>query len=69
MVSVLTWSAVDRWFEPRLDQTKDNKIDNCWFSGKGRSIKEKEQRLVGLESVLCIQVELHFYSRTVVSVT
>ena len=39
MISVL--SAVDRGFEPWLGQTKHY---------KARSIKEKEQRLVGSES-------------------
>jgi hypothetical protein len=32
MVSVLASIAVDRGFEPRSGQTKDNKIDICYFS-------------------------------------
>jgi hypothetical protein len=32
MVTVLASSAVDHGFEPRLDQTKDYKIDMCCFS-------------------------------------
>jgi hypothetical protein len=48
MVSVLGSSAVDRGFEPRSGQTKDYKIGICCFSA--RSIKEKKQRLIGLES-------------------
>ena len=34
MVSVLTSSAVDRVFEPRLGQTKDFEIDICCFSSR-----------------------------------
>ena len=49
MVSVLPSSAVDYVFEPWLDQTKDYKICNFCFCAK-HSSKEKEQRLVGLES-------------------
>jgi hypothetical protein len=41
MVSVLASSAVDRRFEPRLEQTKeDYKIGICYFSAK-----EKEQKI------------------------
>ena len=50
MVSVLATSAVDREFKPRSGQTKDYKIGICCFSAKARSIKEKEQRLVGSKS-------------------
>jgi hypothetical protein len=49
MVSVLASSAVNRGFEPQLGQTKDYKIGIWCFSAK-RSIKEKEQRLVGSQS-------------------
>jgi hypothetical protein len=48
--SVLATSAVDRKFKPRSGQTKDYKIGICCFSAKARSIKEKEQRLVGSKS-------------------
>ena len=35
MVSLLASSAVDRWFEPRSGQTKDNSYDLVtFFSGK-----------------------------------
>jgi hypothetical protein len=34
MVSVLASSAVDRGFEPRSGQTKDNEIGICCFSAK-----------------------------------
>jgi len=48
IVSVLASSEVDRGFEPQSGQTKDYKIGICcFFTIKARSIKEKEQRLVG----------------------
>ena len=50
MVSVLASSTVDRGFEPRSGQIKHYKIGICCFSVKPRSIREKEQRLVGMES-------------------
>jgi hypothetical protein len=46
MVSVLASSAVDRRFEPRSNQTKDNKNLICCFS----TINELEQRLIDSES-------------------
>jgi hypothetical protein len=49
MVSMLASSVVDRGYKPRSGQTKDYEIGICCFSAK-RSIKEKEQRLVGSES-------------------
>ena len=45
MASVLASSAVDRGFEPRLDQTNDYEIGICCFFDK-----EKEQILIGSES-------------------
>jgi len=33
-ISMLTWSAVDRGFEPRSGQTEDYKIGICCFSAK-----------------------------------
>ena len=51
MVSVFSSSVVDRGFETRSGQTKDYKIGICCLSVKHvRSIKEKEQTLVGSES-------------------
>jgi hypothetical protein len=50
MDSVFASSAVDRGFEPRSGETKDNKIGICCFSTKASSIKGKGQRLVGSES-------------------
>ena len=46
MVSVLASSAIDHVFKPRSGKTKHNKIGISLF----RSIKEKKQRMVGLES-------------------
>ena len=39
LVSVLTSSAVDCGFEPRLGQTKDYKIGICCFSTKYASLR------------------------------
>ena len=49
MVSVLASSVVVSGFVSRSGQTKDYKIGIWYFSAK-RSIKEKEQRLVGSQS-------------------
>jgi hypothetical protein len=49
---MLASSVVDRGFEPRSGQTKDYKIGICCFSAKHAAlIKEKEQTLVGSESL------------------
>ena len=51
MVSVLVSSAVDCWFDVWSGQTKDYKIGICCFFAKHTALnKEREQRLVGLES-------------------
>jgi hypothetical protein len=51
VVSMLTSSVVDHWFEPRSGQTKYYQICICCFFAKNTAfIKEKEQRLVGTES-------------------
>jgi len=42
--------VIDRWFEPRLDLTKDYRIGMFGFSASTPHDKEKEQRMVGLES-------------------
>jgi hypothetical protein len=41
MVSVFASSAVDREFEPRSGQTKDDKIDICCFSAKHAALMSK----------------------------
>ena len=41
MVSVFASSAVDREFEPRSGQTKDDKIDICCFSAKHAALRSK----------------------------
>jgi hypothetical protein len=43
MVSVLTSSAVDRWFEPRSGQTKDYEISICCFSAKHAALRRKSK--------------------------
>ena len=46
MVSMFASSAVDRGFEPRLDQTKDYKIGICCFSAKHASLRRKSKDLL-----------------------
>jgi hypothetical protein len=41
MVSVLASSAVDRWFEPRSDQTKDYDIGIYCFFAKHTALRSK----------------------------
>jgi hypothetical protein len=43
MVSVLASSAVDREFEPRSGQTKENKIGICYFSATHAALKRKRK--------------------------
>ena len=43
MVRVLASSVVDRGFEPRSGQTKDNKIGICCFSAKHVSLRRKSK--------------------------
>ena len=43
MVSVLASSAVDRGFEPRSGQAKDNKIGICCFSAKHAALRRKSK--------------------------
>ena len=43
MVSVLTWSVVDRVFEPRSDQTNDDTIGICCFSAKQEALSRKSK--------------------------
>ena len=43
MVSMLASSAVDRGFEPRLDQTKDDQIGMCCFLTKHAALRRKKQ--------------------------
>ena len=41
MVSVLASSVEGRWFDPRPGQTKDFKIDICYFSTKHALLRSK----------------------------
>ena len=43
MVSMLALSAVDRWFESRLGQTKDYKNGICCFSAKHAALRRKSK--------------------------
>ena len=43
MVSVLTSSTVDHWFEPQSGQTKDYKIGICCFSAKHAALRRKSK--------------------------
>ena len=43
MVSMLAWSAVDRGFKPRSDQSKDYKIGICCFSVKCTALRRKSK--------------------------
>jgi hypothetical protein len=43
MVSVLTSSAADHGFEPRLGQTKDYEIGICCFSAKHAALRRKRK--------------------------
>jgi hypothetical protein len=44
MVSMLTSSAVDRWFDPRSGQTKDYEIGICCFSAKHTALRSRRKR-------------------------
>ena len=43
MVSMLTSSVVDRWFEPQSGQTKDYEIGICYFSAKHTALRRKSK--------------------------
>jgi hypothetical protein len=43
MISMLTSSAVDHGFEPRLGQAKDNKVGICCFSAKHITLRSKSK--------------------------
>jgi hypothetical protein len=58
MISVLASSAVDFGFKPRSGQTKDYKIGICCFSAK-HAAKEKDQRLVGSECNITLDLKLN----------
>jgi hypothetical protein len=44
MVTMISLSAVDRGFEPRLGQTKDYKAGICCFSTKACRIRSKRNQ-------------------------
>ena len=43
MVSVLASNVVDHRFEPQSGQTKDYKIDICYFSAKHAALRRKSK--------------------------
>jgi hypothetical protein len=43
MVSVLASNAVDRGFESRSGQNKDNKIGICYFSAEHAALRSKNK--------------------------
>ena len=43
MVSMIVWSALDRGFEPRSCENKDNKIDICCFSTWQAALRSKSK--------------------------
>jgi hypothetical protein len=43
MVSMLSFRAVDRGFEPRSGQTKDYEISICCFSAKHAALRRKSK--------------------------
>jgi hypothetical protein len=47
MVSVHASSAVDRGYEHRSGQTKDNKIGICCFSAKHAALRRKSKYWLG----------------------
>ena len=46
MVIMLTSSAVDHGFNPRLGQNKDHKTDICCFSSKQATLRRKGKDLL-----------------------
>ena len=48
MVSMLVWSAVDRGFQHRSDQTKDYDIGICCFSAKHAAFRRKSKDWLAL---------------------
>jgi hypothetical protein len=43
MISVLASSTIDRWFESRSGQTKDNKIGKCCSLARHAALKGKNK--------------------------
>lgn len=44
LFSMLLLSAVDHWFEPQSDQTKDYNIVMCCFSAKHSPLRSKRKK-------------------------
>ena len=69
MFSVLTWSVVDRGFEPWLGHTKDYKIGMCFFSAKHAALQRKRKDWLARNQDNVSWVGQHVYPQTVVSVS
>ena len=69
MVSVFTLSAVYRGFEPRSGQTKDYKIDICYFFAKHASLRKKSKDWLARNRDNVSKWGNMVYPRTVVSVS
>ena len=70
--SVVYWLACSPPVWQIVDSNPDRfkrKTMTLVFVTSPLSIKEKEQRLVGSESVYCVRVERHVYPQTVVSLS
>ena len=46
IASVIASRTVNRWFEARLGQTKENKIGICWFSAKHTPLRRNIKDLM-----------------------
>ena len=70
MVSVLGSSVVDRGFEPRSGQTKDDKIGICCFSAKHAALRRKSKDWLSRNRDNVSEcMGRHVYPQTVVSVS
>jgi hypothetical protein len=58
IASVLTSSAVNRGFEPRLGQTKDYEIGICCFSAKHTTLRRI--RIMYLSDATCLSADCCF---------
>jgi hypothetical protein len=69
MFSVITSSTVDRWFEPRSNQTTDYKICICSFSAKHAALRRKDKDWLARNQDNLFEFGRLVYPWTVVSVS
>jgi hypothetical protein len=69
MVCMFALIAVDREFEPLLGQTKDYKIDICWFLTKHAALWRKSKDGLARNQDNVSEWGQHGYPLTVVSVS